>query len=394
MLDAPRFVKRFLRPLAARSRDVRRIRVVAQSDHDRRQARHSADPGQRPACRSARSAAGGCAPGIHRRAAARFDLCLAQSAAHAGRYRDLGAPRIATTGNLKLDVPEPPADADSLAALAGGDRRAHGASPRPRPMPARRRCCSRRIGDCANRSRSSSPSSRRAIRSAARASRRSRSAAGLTAVLRSRGELPGRDDRHLCRRHAGRAWADLPAGADRVHRRLAGASHGGQNPIEPIKLGAAILHGPHVWNFAEIYAALDEARGAEQVTDVGKLAVRIGAGSPMPAERAARRGRRARDRRDARRRARAHARRDRALSDADPPRAPRAAMREPAFWWREPGIAAARARARSQRSTARVAGRRRMAAGAPRRRAGDLRRQSDGRRRGQDADRACGRAGC
>jgi 3-deoxy-D-manno-octulosonic-acid transferase len=55
------------------------------------------------------------------------------------------------------------------------------------------------------------------------------------------------------------------------------ASHGGQNPIEPIKLGAAILHGPHVWNFAEIYAALDEAHGAEQVTDVGKLSVRVGA---------------------------------------------------------------------------------------------------------------------
>src|SRR5205085_10925452 len=55
------------------------------------------------------------------------------------------------------------------------------------------------------------------------------------------------------------------------------ASHGGQNPVEPIKLGAAILHGPHVWNFAEIYAALDAAHGAEQVTDVGKLAVRVGA---------------------------------------------------------------------------------------------------------------------
>ena len=38
-----------------------------------------------------------------------FDLCLAQSDAHAGRYRDLGAPHIVTTGNLKLDVPEPPA---------------------------------------------------------------------------------------------------------------------------------------------------------------------------------------------------------------------------------------------------------------------------------------------
>ena len=53
--------------------------------------------------------------------------------------------------------------------------------------------------------------------------------------------------------------------------------HGGQNPIEAAKLGAAILHGPHVWNFAEIYAALDAAGGAELVTDAGKLAVRIGA---------------------------------------------------------------------------------------------------------------------
>ncbi len=49
------------------------------------------------------------------------------------------------------------------------------------------------------------------------------------------------------------------------------ASHGGQNPIEPAKLGAAILHGPNVWNFAEIYSALDAVHGAEQVTDVGKL---------------------------------------------------------------------------------------------------------------------------
>jgi 3-deoxy-D-manno-octulosonic-acid transferase len=54
-------------------------------------------------------------------------------------------------------------------------------------------------------------------------------------------------------------------------------SHGGQNPIEAIKLGAAVLHGPHVFNFAEIYKALDESGGAEQVSDSGKLAVRIGA---------------------------------------------------------------------------------------------------------------------
>src|SRR5260370_20773060 len=44
-----------------------------------------------------------------------FDLCLAQSTTHAERYRDLGAPRVSTTRNLKLDVPDPPPDADTLA---------------------------------------------------------------------------------------------------------------------------------------------------------------------------------------------------------------------------------------------------------------------------------------
>src|SRR5262249_14462802 len=55
------------------------------------------------------------------------------------------------------------------------------------------------------------------------------------------------------------------------------ASHGGQNPIEPIKLGAAVLHGPDVWNFAEIYAALDKAHGAQEVSDADGFALRAGA---------------------------------------------------------------------------------------------------------------------
>ena len=29
--------------------------------------------------------------------------------------------------------------------------------------------------------------------------------------------------------------------------------HGGQNPIEAIKLGASIAHGPHVFNFTDVY---------------------------------------------------------------------------------------------------------------------------------------------
>jgi 3-deoxy-D-manno-octulosonic-acid transferase len=55
------------------------------------------------------------------------------------------------------------------------------------------------------------------------------------------------------------------------------ARHGGQNPIEPVKLGAAILHGPNVWNFAEVYAALDAAHGAEEINDAESFVLRAGA---------------------------------------------------------------------------------------------------------------------
>jgi 3-deoxy-D-manno-octulosonic-acid transferase len=98
---------------------------------------------------------------------------------------------------------------------------------------------------------------------------------GLTPVLRSRGEMPD----------AGTAVyvADTVGELGLIYRIapvvFVGGSlveHGGQNPIEPIKLGAAIVHGPHVWNFADIYSALDDAGGAERVNDAAMLAACIG----------------------------------------------------------------------------------------------------------------------
>ena len=94
--------------------------------------------------------------------------------------------------------------------------------------------------------------------------------AGLTAALRSRGALPDRStDIYV---------ADTMGELGLIYRLapvvFVGGSlvrHGGQNPIEPAKLGAAIVHGPHVWNFAEIYDALDQARGAEPVLDQDRL---------------------------------------------------------------------------------------------------------------------------
>src|SRR6478672_4013948 len=47
----------------------------------------------------------------------RFDVCLAQSRVDAERFVALGSRNVITTGNLKLDVPAPPADSAKLERL-------------------------------------------------------------------------------------------------------------------------------------------------------------------------------------------------------------------------------------------------------------------------------------
>ena len=68
-------------------------------------------------------------------------------------------------------------------------------------------------------------------------------------------------------------------------------------------------------------------------------------------------------------------------------------MREPPFWWRQAGVAAALLAPIAALYGA-VAARRMARRGRASRRAGRLHRQSDRRRRRQDADRARGRAAC
>jgi len=213
----------------------------------------------------------------------RFDLCLAQSPAYATRYRDLGAPHIATTGNLKLDVPEPPADRDSLQALQsaiGGRTIIAAASTHAGEENA--------LIDTHRKLRNSFPQLLTLI--APRHPDRGpgiaeiASAAGLSASRRSQGRLPdGKTDIYVVDTLGELGLVYRLAPIVFVGGSL--ASHGGQNPVEPIKLGAAVLHGPHVWNFAEIYAALDAAHGAEQVADAGRLTVRVGAWLTDAAER-------------------------------------------------------------------------------------------------------------
>ncbi len=195
----------------------------------------------------------------------RLDLCLARTPADAERLGELGARHVVTTGDLKLDGPAPPADRTKLAALQsaiGGRPLIAAASTHAGEEAAMVEAHQRLRGNFPGLLTLIVPRHPERGDGVADIVR----AAGLRACLRSRGELPdAATDIYV---------ADTVGELGLVYRLapivFIGGSlirHGGQNPIEPAKLGAAILHGPHVWNFAEIYAALDQARGAETIAD-------------------------------------------------------------------------------------------------------------------------------
>ena len=47
--------------------------------------------------------------------------------------------------------------------------------------------------------------------------------------------------------------------------------HGGQNPLEAARFGCKILHGPHVWNFDEIYSLLKKNKVSRKITTSNQL---------------------------------------------------------------------------------------------------------------------------
>ncbi len=200
----------------------------------------------------------------------RFDVCLAQSQADADRLAVLGAAGVQATGNLKFDVPPPPADEAELAALAAaiGDRpcwlaaslhpgedaqviAAHGklAARFPRLVTLMAPRHPERGAEVAGRiAEAGLAPARRSV------DMRPRAETDIF-VMDSIGEL-------------GLAFRLAPVV-------LMGGSlvpHGGQNPIEAAKLEVAILHGPHVSNFAEIYAALDGESGAVRISGADAMA--------------------------------------------------------------------------------------------------------------------------
>jgi 3-deoxy-D-manno-octulosonic-acid transferase len=51
--------------------------------------------------------------------------------------------------------------------------------------------------------------------------------------------------------------------------------HGGQNLVEPARLGCAVLHGPHMWNFREVVDEMTALGALMEVEDADSLAVGV-----------------------------------------------------------------------------------------------------------------------
>src|SRR6202047_1388313 len=185
-----------------------------------------------------------------------FEVCLAQSRVDADRFTALGSRNVVVTGNLKLDVPAPPADftkLERLMSVTRGRPIVVAASTHPGEEEILIETHKTLAGFFPGLLTVIVP--RHADRGAAIA--RTIEASGLHASLRSREELPtAATDIYL---------ADT-MGELGLFYRLApivfmGGSlveHGGQNPIEAIKTGAAIVPGPLAFNFTDVYEALDK----------------------------------------------------------------------------------------------------------------------------------------
>lgn len=204
----------------------------------------------------------------------RFDVCLAQSKADAERFAALGSRNVITTGNLKLDVPAPPADSarlERLMAVTRGRPIVVAASTHPGEdelLMETHRTLAGYFPSLLTVIVPRHPDRGPAIAGIVAAS-------GLHGALRSREELPtATTDVYV---------ADT-MGELGLFYRLApivfmGGSlvpHGGQNPIEAVKLGASIVHGPHVFNFADVYEALDRAGGARRADNQEALVKQFG----------------------------------------------------------------------------------------------------------------------
>ena len=215
-------------------------------------------------------------PGFIRPLLANFDVILAQTTRDGARFEALGAPAVAVPGNLKFDGAPPPADqaeADAIRDLVGS---------RPVWVAASTHageddlCCA---VHAALKSRHPDLLTVLVPRKLDRCDAiLERSAQlGLKAVRRSKGQLLTSNTDIYVGDTMGELGLFYRLGPIAFVGKSLVERGGGQNPIEAAKLGSAILHGPHVANFEDVYATLDATGGAVSVRDVDHLGATLAA---------------------------------------------------------------------------------------------------------------------
>jgi 3-deoxy-D-manno-octulosonic-acid transferase len=218
---------------------------------------------------SARSAARWArAPALAAEALGSFRVILGQTAADAARLSTLAGRAVPCPGNLKHAAPPLPADAAELARLAAliGDRTVWVAAS-THPGEEEQVLAAHRAALAAEPGLLLIVAPRHPERGAAVAA--VAAASGFAAPRRSEGTGPD-----------GPVWIADTLGELGLWYRLArgaflGGSlvpHGGQNPLEPARLGRPVAFGPHTGNFTEVTEALLGAGAATRVADSAALA--------------------------------------------------------------------------------------------------------------------------
>ncbi len=197
------------------------------------------------------------------------DLCLAQTDLDADRFQEMGAASVQTVGDLVFDQPLPGADPMAVsafvsrvgarpiwvAAFTEPDETALILEVHRRLLPQYPSLVTVVVPRL--------PRDGEAVAAAA-------AARSLETGLRSRDSQPKRLPGVFVADVAGEVGLFYRAGdIVFVGRSLTGGS---RSPIEAAKLGCAILHGPQIEGFADIYDALDQAQGGVVVKDAVALA--------------------------------------------------------------------------------------------------------------------------
>jgi 3-deoxy-D-manno-octulosonic-acid transferase len=212
-------------------------------------------------------------PALIQKLLAGFALCLAQSEDDARRLETLGARRIVCRGNLKFAAPALPADDDELARLTAAFKA------RPRWLAA------------------STHPGEEALAARVHQHLKKNHPGLLTLVVPrhpERGPAIAEELGALGLKVAQRSAAEPIVSATDIYLadtlgelglfyRLAPLAFvgkslvplGGQNPLEPARLGCAVVHGPHMTNFADIVRRMTAAGASLEVADEAALAAAV-----------------------------------------------------------------------------------------------------------------------